>query len=68
MRCLSVRCTVSGEAAQSRAEASGAFENYPYLAEIATKLPESGHDNPVEFEWGSISSSLEHRCWRAPGP
>ena len=42
----------AGEAAQRRAETIGPFENYPYLAEIATKLPESGYDNAVEFAWG----------------
>jgi hypothetical protein len=30
----------------------GALENYPYLVEIATKLPESGYDNAAEFAWG----------------
>ena len=33
-------------------ETIGALESYPYLAEIATKLPESGYDNAVEFAWG----------------
>jgi AcrR family transcriptional regulator len=42
----------AGEAAQRRAETIGALENYPYLVEIATKLPESGYDNSVEFAWG----------------
>ncbi len=42
----------AGEAAQSRAETIGAIEDYPYLVEIATKLPESGYDNAVEFAWG----------------
>jgi AcrR family transcriptional regulator len=42
----------AGEAAQRRAETIGAFEDYPYLVEIATKLPESGFDNAVEFAWG----------------
>jgi AcrR family transcriptional regulator len=42
----------AGEAAQSRAETIGASENYPYLVEIARKLPESGYDNAVEFAWG----------------
>jgi len=42
----------AGEAAQRRAETIGALENYPYLVEIATKLPESGYDNAVEFAWG----------------
>src|SRR6202140_69666 len=42
----------AGEAAQRRAQTIGALENYPYLVEIATKLPESGFDNAVEFAWG----------------
>ncbi len=42
----------AGEAAQRRAERIGALEDYPYLAEIATKLPEAGYDNAVEFAWG----------------
>ena len=42
----------AGEAAQRRAETIGALEDYPYLVEIATKLPESGYDNAVEFAWG----------------
>jgi AcrR family transcriptional regulator len=42
----------AGEAAHRRAETIGALENYPYLVEIATKLPESGYDNAVEFAWG----------------
>jgi AcrR family transcriptional regulator len=42
----------AGEAAQRRAGMIGALENYPYLVEIATKLPESGYDNAVEFAWG----------------
>jgi hypothetical protein len=42
----------AGAAAQRRAEAIGAFEDYPYLAEIATKLPESGYDPAREYAWG----------------
>jgi AcrR family transcriptional regulator len=42
----------AGEAAQRRAAAIGALEDYPHLAEIVTKLPESGYDNAVEFAWG----------------
>ena len=42
----------AGEAAQRRAETIGALENYPYLVEIATKLPDSGYDNAIEFAWG----------------
>jgi hypothetical protein len=37
---------------QRRAQAIGALEEYPYLSEIASKLPESGFDNAVEFAWG----------------
>ena len=29
---------------QRRAQAIGALDDYPYLAEITTKLPESGYD------------------------
>jgi hypothetical protein len=42
----------AGEAAQRRAATIGAHEDYPHLAEIVTKLPESGYDNAVEFAWG----------------
>jgi AcrR family transcriptional regulator len=42
----------AGEAAQRRADAHGALEQYPYLGEIVTKLPESGYDNAIEFAWG----------------
>jgi AcrR family transcriptional regulator len=42
----------AGEAAQRRAKAIGALDDYPYLVEIATKLPASGYDNTVEFAWG----------------
>jgi AcrR family transcriptional regulator len=42
----------AGEAAQRRAEAIGALDDYPYLAEIVAKLPESGYDPAVEFAWG----------------
>jgi AcrR family transcriptional regulator len=42
----------AGQAAQRRAETIGSLDDYPYLAEIATKLPESGYDNAVEFAWG----------------
>ena len=37
---------------QRRAQAIGALDDCPYLAEITTKLPESGYDNAVEFAWG----------------
>jgi AcrR family transcriptional regulator len=43
----------AGEAAQRRTETIGALDHdYPYLVEIATKLPETGYDNAVEFAWG----------------
>ena len=42
----------AGAAARRRAQTIDALENYPYLAEIATKLPESGYDNTFEFSWG----------------
>ncbi len=42
----------AGEAARRRAATIDALEQYPHLVEIATKLPESGYDNAVEFAWG----------------
>ena len=53
----------AGAAAQRRAETIGAFDDYPYLGEVATKLPESGYDNAVEFAWGLdlILDGLEQR-------
>jgi AcrR family transcriptional regulator len=47
----------AGEAAQRRAERvtaeqSSALVDYPYLAEVVTRLPESGYDSAFEFEWG----------------
>jgi hypothetical protein len=56
----------AGEAAQRRARAIGALDAYPYLAEIATKLPESGYDNAVEFAWGLdlILDGLDRRRGR----
>jgi AcrR family transcriptional regulator len=42
----------AGEAAQRRADAIGALDDYPYLLEIARKLPASGYDSAVEFAWG----------------
>ena len=43
----------AGEAAQRRAQANAALvDDHPYLAEIVTKLPETGYDNAVEFAWG----------------
>src|ERR1039458_1956741 len=53
----------AGEAVQRRAQAIGALNDYPYLAEIATKLPESGYDNAAEFAWGLdlILDALDRR-------
>jgi AcrR family transcriptional regulator len=42
----------AGEGAQRRAQTIGALDDYPYLVEIATQLPDSGYDNAVEFAWG----------------
>jgi AcrR family transcriptional regulator len=43
----------AGEAVNRRADAMGdALADYPYLAEIVMKLPQSGYDNAVEFVWG----------------
>jgi hypothetical protein len=52
----------AGAAAQRRARAIGALDDYRYLAEIATKLPESGYDSALEFAWGLdlILDALDH--------
>lgn len=42
----------AGKAAQRRAERNGAVHDYPYLAEIVTKLSETGYDADIEFAWG----------------
>jgi AcrR family transcriptional regulator len=42
----------AGEAAQRRSKALGGLADYPYLAEIAAKPPESGYDPAAEFAWG----------------
>jgi AcrR family transcriptional regulator len=42
----------AGNAARRRAERVEAFDEYPYLAEIATELPQSGYDTDDEFVWG----------------
>ena len=57
----------AGKAAQRRAAAIGALDDYPYLAEIAAKLRDSGYDNAVEFAWGLdlILDGLD-RLRRAP--
>jgi AcrR family transcriptional regulator len=60
----------AGEAAQRRAETIGALEDYPYLVEIATKLPDSGYDNAVEFAWGLdlILDGLDRLRHAGPAP
>ena len=42
----------AGEAARRRAATVGKPEDYPYLLEVAAKLPDSGYDTAVEFAWG----------------
>ena len=42
----------AGEAVQRRTQRIAGLDDYPYLAEIARKLPESGYDNALEFAWG----------------
>jgi len=42
----------AGEAVRRRVQTIGALDDYPYLAEIAKKLPGTGYDNDVEFVWG----------------
>jgi AcrR family transcriptional regulator len=53
----------AGEAVHRRAQAIGALNDYPYLAEIGQKFPEFGYDNNVEFAWGldHILDGLERR-------
>ena len=57
----------AGEAAQARAETIGVLVDYPYLAEVVTKLPESGYDPALEFAWGLdlILDSLDRLRGRA---
>ena len=52
----------AGKAVKKRAETIGALDDYPYLAEIATKLPGTGYDNATEFAWGLdlILDGLNH--------
>jgi AcrR family transcriptional regulator len=59
----------AGEAAQRRAQSIGALDDYPYLVEIATKLPESGYDSALEFAWGLdlILDGLDRRLRTADG-
>jgi AcrR family transcriptional regulator len=42
----------AGKAAQRRAETIGDLDDYPYLAEVVTRLPETGYDPDIEFAWG----------------
>ena len=42
----------AGKAAQRRAETIGAPDDYPYLAEVVTRVPETGYDTDIEFAWG----------------
>jgi AcrR family transcriptional regulator len=58
----------AGKAAQRRAQTNGALNDYPYLAEIATKLPQTGYDNATEFAWGLdlILDGLEHHRHTPP--
>jgi AcrR family transcriptional regulator len=42
----------AGTAAQRRAETIGALDGYPYLAEVVTRLPETGYHPALEFAWG----------------
>ncbi len=42
----------AGKAAQRRADTVGGLDDYPYLAEVVTRLPETGYDTDIEFGWG----------------
>jgi AcrR family transcriptional regulator len=42
----------AGKAAQRRAETIGALDDYPYLAEVVARLPQTGYDPDIEFAWG----------------
>jgi len=42
----------AGQAAQRRAQTIGGLDDYPYLVEVATRLPETAYDNAFEFAWG----------------
>jgi AcrR family transcriptional regulator len=43
----------SGEVITQQAETVGEpFAEFPYLLEVATKLPQAGYDYRAEFEWG----------------
>ncbi len=57
----------AGAAAQRRARTIGALNDYPYLAEIATKPPSYRYDDNLRVGLGldPILDSLDHRR-RAP--
>jgi AcrR family transcriptional regulator len=42
----------AGHAAHRRAETIGSIDDYPYLVEVATRLPDTGYDSALEFVWG----------------
>jgi AcrR family transcriptional regulator len=42
----------AGQAAHRRAETIGSLDDYPYLSEVVTRLPETGYDSGLEFAWG----------------
>jgi hypothetical protein len=42
----------AGDAVQRSSEAIGALDDYPHLAETATRLAETGYDPAAEFAWG----------------
>ena len=46
---------------QTKAEAVGGLDEFPYLVEVLTNLPKAGYDYAIEFEWGLdlILDSLE---------
>jgi len=56
----------AGEAVQRRAQEIGALDTYPYLAEIATKLPESGYETQSSSSGGSTSSSTASTAVATP--
>jgi hypothetical protein len=60
----------AGEAAKRRAHTIGARDDYPYLAEVVTKLPETGYDSALEFAWGLdlILDGLEQRRHAGAAP
>jgi AcrR family transcriptional regulator len=58
----------SGEVIQRQQETVGVeWDDYPYLLEVATNLPQAGYDYAVEFEWGLdlILEGLERKKDRA---